>query len=123
MKLTFSALFWFIAGEEELLATRMLLDVPSADMTPQEQMVMESGMYGVGSVGQYGGLPDGTNGSTTDVPTTTDTGALTPESAQESSTSTTPTTTTTTQAKASSASTAQMSLMAGAVAAAAILLL
>lgn len=111
-----------VSGEEELLATRMLLDVPSAAMTPEEQMVMASGMYGVGHVGQYGGLPDGTDGSTTDVPATTDTGALTPESAKESTSSSTPAPAPAT-AKKSSASTAQMSLMAGAVAAAALLVL
>lgn len=116
-------------SEEELLATRMLLDVPTEAMSLEEAMVMQSGMYGSGSMGGYGGLPaedstsDGSAGGQT-VPsqttTPTDPNAQFESAQQSSSSSATPSTTTKT---ASSASSAQLSFMAGAVAAAAILML
>lgn len=93
----------------------MLLDVPTGELSVEEQMVVQSGMYGGGAVGGYGGLP-----ADEFLDTTFDIDALTPESAQQS---TNTTTTTPPAAKTSSASSAQLSLIAGVVAAAAVLML
>lgn len=107
-----------VTGEEELLATRMLLDVPTAGMSVEEQMVIASGMYGSGAVGGYGGLV--TDDTTVDIDSSpVDSGLF--ESAQQSSSTSSPAAPATTTK--SSASSAQFSLVAGAVAAAAVLLL
>lgn len=108
------------------MATRMLLDVPTAAMSVEEQMIMESGMYGSGSMGGYGGVltpVDTPTSSPTDAPQQTESGAITPESAPSAASTTASPAPVPAQKTASSASATQLSLMAGAVTAVAVLLL